>query len=184
MAVGGDRGISGQRPRVREPRATRPQPTNASVGQLGRCVRTGRRRCGMRRRNRVSGCANRRHGGRGDGDHRRAKRRQIGRHDDALGVVARAHRRLIRGVVLVIRTVTVRRVGAAAGLDHRHRAQLRHRNGERDDDRDHNGRDPGRGAPDVHEPIRAFSQRGVNADRTRARVTQCPSKPLCRGLRR
>lgn len=156
---------SGQRTRVREAsRSTDRNRRNASAARLGRCVRTRWRRCGMRCRDRVGRRAHRGHRGRSDRDHRRAKHRELGRHEDALGVVTRAHRRLLRRICFVIRAVAVRRVGATAGLDHRHRAQLRHRNGERDDDRDHNGRDPGRGAPDVHERIRASSQRGVNAD--------------------
>lgn len=148
--------------RTRGLRAREPQPTRRDPGQLGRRVRTGRRRCRMRC---GDGAIDRdRGGGRRSGhrDRGRAKHRELGCNDDALGIVAGAHRWLRRCIDLVIRTVAVRRVGAAALLHDGHRAKLRHRNRERHDDRDRNGREPGRGTSDEHAVIRALPRQGVN----------------------
>jgi hypothetical protein len=141
---------------MREPRTADEQRARRDLGGGGGTSRW-RRRVG--RGGRVVEHADREDGSYGDLDDRRAERRELGRHDGALGVVARAHRWLRRRIGLVIRTMTMRWIGAAARLDDRDRAELRHRHGERDDERDQDGRDPGRGAPDEHAVIRAPSRR-------------------------
>lgn len=132
---------------------------------LGRCVGASRRRCGVRSRKRAISHDARDRGHRGDRDHRREKRREHGRDDRRLRAVTGAHRRLRRVIRHVIRAVAVRRIGTATLLDERAGPELGHRHRERDDDRDHDGRDPGRGAPDNHRGIRALATVAVNAVR-------------------
>jgi len=136
------------KPGSRPPR-TRDRNDDAPTS-LGRGGGARRRRCGMRLRDR--GIDQRDHRGRRrrDRDRRCAERRQLGRDDRALGAMTRAHRRLRCRIRLVIRTAAVRRIGAATRLHERDRPELRHRHCQPDEDRDHDGRDPGRGATGEH----------------------------------
>lgn len=113
-------------------------------------------------------------------DHRGLERWQLGRYDGALGVVARAHRRLGRLIALVIRTMAIVGIRATTGLDDRDRSELRHRHGERYDDRDHGGRDPGRRAPEasgVHHDIPAPPRDPVNVVDARVVAGPCAGDP-------
>ena len=98
-----------------------------------------------------------------DRDHGCVERGQLRCDELVRFLVARAHRRQLRVIALVIRAVAVRRIRAAARRHDVARAQLRDRHGERDDDGHQNGGGGAREPTDSHRLIWADPRAPVNA---------------------
>ena len=143
--------------------------------ELRRSVRASRRWRSVRHARKQRG-QNERGGRRGDLDDRRRSEAGELRCDGLRRpVVAGAHRRLAAVTRLLHRAVAVVGIRATAVMLGRHRAQLRDRHGERDDDRNDRGRKRGGSSADGHGHSLPGTDNVVNRGRSQP-MTVCDER--------